>query len=117
MGKRGPDPRPADELRRLRVSVYLTDAEAADLDQRRGDIGRGQWLRRAGLGELPLSVPAVNRQAWGELARVAANLNQQQRAINEGRAVPGPVDLSELRSAVDQVRRDLLGVTDESEDL
>lgn len=115
MAKRGPAPRAPEDLRTVRVSVYLTEDEAGQLDQVRGGIGRGAWLRRAGLGRLPRVVPEVNQQAWAELSRVASNLNQYQRAINEGQAMPGPVDLSELRAAVDQLRRDLLGVSDESQ--
>lgn len=116
MAKRGPTPRAPAELRTVRVSVYLTADEADQLDQVRGGIGRGAWLRRAGLAQLPRVVPEVNRQAWAELSRVAGNLNQHQRAINEGQAMPGPVDLSELRAAVDTLRRELLGVAVEGED-
>lgn len=115
MAKRGPTPRAPADLRKLRVSVYLTAAELADLDRLRGGVGRGAWLRRAGLGQSPRSVPPINREAWAELARVAGNLNQHQRTINEGRAAPGPVDLAEIRAVVDALRRELLGVADESE--
>jgi hypothetical protein len=97
------------------VSVYLTEREAQQLDIRRGGIGRGRWFRQAGLGVLSQPVPSINRQAWAELARVSANLNQYQKAINEGRA-GGPISLDELRSIVDALRNDLIGVHRESED-
>ncbi|KAA8976707.1 mobilization protein [Halospina sp. K52047b] len=117
MAKRGPDPLPAEDVRQVRVSVYLTDAEAAELDERRGSVGRGAWLRRAGLGQQPRgAVPPVNRQAWAELARLAGNLNQHQRAVNEGQAPPPGVDLAELRGAVDRLRNELLGVPGEGQD-
>jgi predicted NUDIX family NTP pyrophosphohydrolase len=116
MGKRGPTPKFEDELRSVRVSVYLSEPELAELDRRRSGIRRADWLRKAGLGQLPRTVPEINRDAWAELARVAANLNQHQRAINEGRAVPGSVDLSDLRASVDALRNELLGVRGESED-
>ena len=116
MAKRGPDPKPAEDLRNVRVSVYLTDEEADALDERRGRVGRGAWLRQCGLGQTPRGVPPVNRAAWADLARLAGNLNQYQRAVNEGQALPPAVDLGELRQAVDGLRRDLLGVSGESED-
>jgi hypothetical protein len=60
-------------------------------------------------------VPAVNRKAWAELARLAANFHQYQYAINLGCA-PGAADLTEIRAAVDALRRDLVGVSfDEKE--
>jgi len=127
MGKRGPNPRPEKELRQHQFGVYFTSAERdrlislavpgdpsllSDLGIRRHVAAH---MRKAALGELPSSVPAINREAWAELARVAANLNQHQRSINEGRATPGPVDLSELRASVDALRNELLGVHGESE--
>ncbi len=110
MGKRGPTPRPQSDLRSVRVSVYLTEAEAAELDDLRGGVGRGRWLRQAGLGIQPKTVPAVNRKAWAELARLAANFHQYQYAINLGFA-PVAADLTEIRAAVDALRRDLVGVS------
>lgn len=127
MGKRGPNPRPEKELRQHQFGVYFTSAERDRLvslavpgdPAKLSDLGIRRHIaahmRQAALGEMPTRVPEVNRQAWAELARVAANLNQQQRAINEGRAAPGPVDLAELRAAVDDVRNRLIGVGDEVE--
>jgi hypothetical protein len=36
----------------------------------------GEYLRAAALHCLPPTVPALNREAWAELARLAANINQ-----------------------------------------
>ena len=127
MGKRGPDPRPEKELRKHHFGVYFTSAERDRLvslavpgdPSKLSDLGIRRHvaahIRKAALGELPLTIPSINREAWAELARVAANLNQHQRAINEGRAVPGPIDLSDLRASVDALRNELLGVRRESE--
>lgn len=61
-GKRGPAPKPDEEKRQVRVSVYLTPAELSELDQRRGGMERSEWLRRAGLGKrLPRPSP---RSIW-----------------------------------------------------
>lgn len=125
MGKRGPNPRPEKELRQHQFGVYFTSAERDRLislavpgdPSKLSDLGIRRHvaahMRKAALGELPSSVPAINREAWAELARVAANLNQYQRAINEGRA-GGPIDLSDLRASVDALRNELLGVRRES---
>jgi hypothetical protein len=70
----------------------------------------------------PRIVPTVNKVAWADLSRVAGNLNQMNRALNEGRltakdAAGAGLMLMELRGQVDQLRRLLIGqeVLDESE--
>lgn len=125
--KRGPEPLPPDQRRRHSVGVYLTDAERQKLESLAipgGTAGMSELgirrrlarhLRSAGLESAPPQIPAINREAWAELSRLAANLNQQQRAINEGRAAPGPVDLAELRASVDTLRRELIGAPAEDE--
>jgi hypothetical protein len=127
MAKRGPNPRPEKDLRKHQFGVYFTSAERDRLvslavpgdPSKLSDLGIRRHvaahMRKAALGEQPARVPTINREAWAELARVAANLNQHQRSINEGRAVPGPVDLEQLRASVDALRNELLGVRGESE--
>ena len=108
--RHGPTPRPAEDVRTNRVSVYFTDAELADLDERCAGVGRGAWLRRSGLGQfLRLPVPELNRQAWAKLARCAGNLNQAMKAVNEGR-VQGldPAVVEELLDQVQRLRRELI---------
>jgi len=128
MGKRGPNPRPEKDLRQHQFGVYFTSAERDRLialavpgdPSEFSDLGTRRYvaayMRQAALRSLPSRVPAINREAWAELARVAANLNQHQRSINEGRALPDLVDLADLRTAVDALRNELLGVCSESED-
>lgn len=114
--KRGRKPKPVAERRTHAVACRLTDAELARLDERRpAGVSRGEWLRRLALARrLPASVPSVNLQLWAELGRLAGNLNQHQRAINEGRADPPPVDLAALRAEVAALRAALIDQEDES---
>lgn len=111
MGKRGPAPKPESEHRNTRVSVYFSDDELAALDRRRGGRSRGQWLREAGLGELPALVPELNRQAWADLSRVAGLLKRYVVAIEVGNAHGMPSEVvTGLRDQVQQLRNDLLGI-------
>lgn len=117
--RHGPEPRPIEELRRERVSVYLTSEEASVVRQRASASGLhpGAYLRSAGLTRLPRPIPAINREAWLALARLCGNLNQYQAAINEGRATGYPPEvIAELRDQVQALRRDLLGVAEMPEE-
>lgn len=118
MGQRGPTPKNPDDLRGVRVSVYFSADELAELDRLRGGIGRGRWLRNAGLNQAPRSVPAINREAWSSLSKTVANLNQYQAAINAGKAhgYP-PSEIQALADYVRKLRNELIGVSsDEAED-
>lgn len=116
--RHGPKPKPSHELRRHSVSCRLTDEEIAILDQRRGKVSRGEWLRLAALAAPPRIVPEVNKVAWSDLSRAAGNLNQLSRAINEGRwpvkDAPGAkATLMDLRAQLDAVRASLIGLDGE----
>ena len=115
--KRGPKPKQDSDRRRHAVACRLTDDELAALDGRRpSGVRRGEWLRRLALDRrLPADVPALNRERWVELGRLAANLNQYQRAVNEGRVDPPAVDLDALRAEVAGLRTELLGGVDEGQ--
>jgi hypothetical protein len=116
MGKRGPAPKPETEHRRTRVSVYFSADELVLIDQRRGGRSRAHYLRDAGLGELPAQVPPINREAWQQLARTSGLLNQYVTAITVGNAKGMPPEIvSDLRDQVQQLRRELLGISDEDE--
>ncbi len=109
---RGPVPLSAADKRSHCVSARLNRTELVQLDAIRGRFQRGQWLRMAALEQLPPMVPAVNARAWTELARLAANLNQAQLAINRGDGDTHQLDLLEnLRQAVMALRRELVGVS------
>lgn len=127
--RRGPPPIPLAEKRRHRVSVYLNDAELAGLigwvfpgdDQVDGTalgVRRelGRYMRDATFDRLPPQIPAINREAWMELSRLAGNLNRYVVAIEVGNAQGMPPALAvELREQVQALRRELLGVRDQDE--
>lgn len=111
--RHGPEPRPPEELRNIKISVFLTGQEAAEIRQRAATaaINPAGYLRAAGLTRLPRVIPEINREAWASLARLAGNLNQYQTAINEGRAAGYPPEvLSKLRQQVQDLRCTLLGL-------
>lgn len=129
--KTGPVPLPADQIRRHVIGVYLSDIERRNLEALAipgGTIGLSDLairrrlaahLRNSGLGTYQPTtslVPAINQEAWSSLARVAANLNQYQKAINEGRATGYPPEALEgLADQVQKLRAELLGVTEDDE--
>jgi hypothetical protein len=94
----------------------LNAEELARLDAKREPVSmqRGEWLRAAALHRLPVSIPALNREAWAELAKSAGNLNQLARKLNEGQR---PL-LEEVKKVLGEFRRGLIGarVENESED-
>lgn len=74
-----------------------------------------QWLREAALTRrLPSPpVPAINREQYAELARLAANLNQLSRKANEGQAVT--ISDALLKLMIEETKRlrlALLGIGD-----
>lgn len=127
--RRGPPPIPLAEKRRHRVSVYLNDAELAGLigwvfpgdDQVDGTalgVRRelGRYMRDATFDRLPPQIPAINRDAWTELARLAGNLSRYVVAIDRGHAMGTPPELvADLREQVQTLRRELLGLRDQDE--
>ena len=113
--KRGPKPLALADKRMHSVSVRLNSAELADLDSARALVRmqRGEYLRSASRGVLPPTIPQINREAWANLARVAANLNQYQQAINAGTVHGHPPELIQaLAELVQKLRDELLGITE-----
>lgn len=78
-------------VRAATIGVRVSEREYAQLREKahRLGISPAQWLREAALARRlpPPPVPAINREEYAELARLAGNLNQLARAANEGRAV------------------------------
>jgi hypothetical protein len=113
--KRGPKPLALADKRAHCVSVRLNSAELADLDSARALVRmqRGEYLRHAWAGVLPPTIPAINREAWAGLARVAGNLNQHQAQINAAGVHGHPLEIiQELTGLVQKLRAELLGITE-----
>lgn len=112
---RGGRPKIAPEaLRVATIGVRVSPAELLLLRNKAEQMSMtpAQWLREAALTRrLPSPpVPAINREQYAELARLAANLNQLAHAANEGRAVTVTVtDLQALSAEVARLRLALLG--------
>lgn len=111
--RHGPLPRPSSEIRTTRISVYVTDAEAAEIRQRAVGRNPAAYLRSAVLSRLPVQVPEINRQAYVELARAASNLNQIAHSLNllwqEG-GLPGLAEIEDIRQELTDFRIRLLGL-------
>jgi hypothetical protein len=117
---------PADQRRSIRREVWLSPSELADLKSRASVLGitPGEYMRRA-ITQSPMPrppVPRVNLDAWRELARLAANANQYQRAMNMARGsesapVRWPDDLiPNLLEAIREVRLGLMGLAPDAAD-
>ena len=116
--KRGLGGRPKNApgtVRDVTIGVRVAPAEYVALKDKAEQMSMtpAQWLREAALTRrLPSPpVPAINREHYAELARLAANLNQVARAANEGRAVTVNDGLMErLTAEVKRLRLGLLGM-------
>lgn len=101
-------------LRTATIGVRVSALEYDALRQKAAQMGMtpAQWLREAALSRrLPsLPVPAINREHYAELARLAGNLNQLARLANEGRAVTiASALLQRLTAEVSRLRLALIG--------
>lgn len=87
------------------VSVRFTPEELAKIDGHRGKIPRGTWCRNAILSRPVAVPPEVNREAWRQSARWAANLSQIAHRLNMGEIV----EIEDIRAELSAFRRSLLG--------
>jgi len=99
------------ELRSHCVSSRFAPSELATLDERRGKIPRGEYVRRCTFGTPPVPIPQPNVERYAELARAAGNLNQIARKVNEG-----VFDIGALARELDLFRMKLIGVTWEEDE-
>jgi hypothetical protein len=104
--KRGRKSLPKEDKRTHLVSVRVNGTELSIIDARRGGMQRGTWVRHAAFqSEAVKSVPELNRQAYIELARAAANLNQLSHRANADQVV----DIADLSEKLSSFRMALLG--------
>ena len=107
------------------VSTYLTAAEkAAAVDKAAAaHLTLAAFLRKAALGQRVHAVPVANGRKWSELARTTAALSnlakhanaEAKRIAEQGGAAVVLIDvppdlLASLRSEVEALRRELIGL-------
>lgn len=108
-------PKINEEKIRLRtIGVRVNFGEMDELQRRADCVGLplSQWMRQIALGRFvprPL-VPAINRQTYAELGKLAVNLNQLVRAVNEGRSVASLSLLHQLQRNISALRLELMGI-------
>lgn len=110
-----------EDRRTIRRRIWLSPLEYAEITAKAIALGIpvGAYIRleatRASMPRPP--VPTVNMEAWRELARLAANVNQYQAAINQRAATTWPPDLiPDLLEAIRQVRFSLFGINPDDAD-
>ena len=120
--RRGPAPKPESEQRRNRQAAYFSDAELAylvgqvfpngikNLSSQMINRGIGRYIRETILGSVSPSVPAINQQAWAELSRAAANLNQAMKLANESGDADLAFNAESVKFAVSEFRNQLVGL-------
>ena len=105
-------PRPKlspDELRRHRVSIYLSPAELSELRRRAesAQLSLPVYLRDRALRTVEPSAEPRRLAAaeFRELSRIGGNLNQVARALNRNRSAPDfrRSDIERLRALISLV--------------
>lgn len=106
---------PAANLRD-RFDLYLTDAERATIRDKATAAGLSvsAFIRRAALGQRCNAVPAIAADQWAKLGRMAANLNQIAKHLNEGEpfSAADAISIDELRFHLADIRMALTGRDD-----
>lgn len=103
-----------DERRCIRIQPSFTFAEFAAVEEKAEALGVevSEWLRISALGETVKTVPAINRIAYAELSRLAANLNQLAAKANSNLGLDAD-DVTKITGAahliVQKLRAELLG--------
>jgi len=84
----------------------MSDDELAELDRLRGGVSRGEYVRRAALGDAPRTIPEINWQAHADLGRALGNLSTVATAMRGG----AYVELAEAENLVRELRNILIGL-------
>lgn len=90
-------------------TLRVTPAEGEELAEhaRRAHVSVSELLRRRALGQPlpPAAAPEINLQAYSQLARLAANLNQSMRHANETGMLDKNTFLSTVSACLEQVQK------------
>lgn len=115
-GRRGPEPKPLDEIRSRRFSIRFTEDEFNAIKERAGSDSPkviAEFIRRCSLNKKlptpPAPIPELNRDAWLYLARSASNLNQVSKKLNMGEAL---ID-DDILKVIEDFRLKLIGVSED----
>jgi hypothetical protein len=110
---------PQSEIRK-RFHIYLSEEERADIERKAAEanLPLSMFMRKAALGQRCQSIPAINCHQWAELGRMAANLNQIAKHLNEGDpfSVSDAISMDELRFFLGDIRLALTGKGLDSQD-
>lgn len=100
-----------EKKRKHTVSTRFNKDELSELDRLSTSVGlrRGEYLRVAAFQALPPTIPELNKDAWLELSRAAANLNQIAHQLNR-KGVEVDVDLKEVENILSYFRQILIEV-------
>ena len=108
------------EIRTIRVTTWLSAAEAETIDLKRGHYSRASYLRAAGLDKEIARAPAeVNREQWADLGPIGGNLAQLVKHLNFAAHADGPagdvkatlVAAADAKVLIEGLRAWLIGAT------
>jgi len=105
--KAGGRPKKPESEQLKNVPLRMTAAERSEAEKNAADAGLtlSAYLRERTLGKpIKAVVPAINRGAYSELARLAGNLNQIAAHMNASGQTP---DLILLRTMIDDLSREV----------
>jgi len=97
------------------TKVSLADLSALEEKARQAGLTMSSYVRQAAVaGQIqPRTViPEINRQDWGELGRLAGNINQIATRLNQGGTI-GASDsavLTEISRVLGQIRAAIIGL-------
>lgn len=113
-GKRSGRPPVDPELRReQRFGFRCSEKEAERIRTKAEAAGLtpGEFARQAALSQKVKSgVPEINREAYQQLTRIGANLNQLTKAVNSGEANLDAEVLEDLRESLRRLQAQIAGV-------
>lgn len=115
MGRYG-RPKLSDDVRRtaltLNVRLNAGEREIVERKAREAGVTMTEWARLAALEQSPPTrrmIPEINREAWLELARLAATLNTALRRFQTEDERELASTFASLRGVLAQVRNQLIG--------
>lgn len=113
--KTGPKPKPQTELRRHPITCRVTDAELEHIENHRGGMTKGEFIRTAALKrQMPKTIPEPNIKKWAELKKLANNINQLAKIANKAGQVKYNDAFNKIYKQIQAVRQDLIGGGHES---